>query len=180
MPALSRDGKKLAFVADPNNGNREIFIMPIGGRPRQLTDNPGMDLQPTFSPDGKQVAFQSEREGHMLLMAVNADGTEETQLVDGDGWNPVYSPDGKKLLFLSTRDGQTDIYLATLETKAVTRVTNTEDAEGCPVFSPDGSEVAFIATSDKGKKDIFVMALNGNGLRRVTTTGNVVSFSWGW
>lgn len=180
MPALSRDGKKLAFVADPNNGNRDIFIMPIGGRPRQLTDNPGMDLQPTFSPNGKQVAFQSERDGHMLLMAVNADGTEETQLVDGDGWNPVYSPDGKKLLFLSSRDGQTDIYLATLETKEVVRLTKSEDAEACPVFSPDGSEVAFIATSDPGKKDIFVMALDGKGLRRVTTAGNVVSFTWGW
>jgi Tol biopolymer transport system component len=180
MPTLSRDARRIAFVADPLGGNRDIFIMPVGGRPRQLTSDPGMDLLPVFSPDGKKVAFQTDRNGRWEIFSINVDGTEEALFVEGDGWNPVFSPDGKKVLFLSGRDGQTDLYLMTLETKAITRVTKTPDAESNPTFSPDGSEIAFIMSHDKDKKDIFVMALDGKGLRYMTNTGNVVSFSWGW
>lgn len=180
MPALSRDGKKLAYVADPNNDNRDIYIMPIGGRPRQLTADPGLDLAPAFSPDGKQVVFQSNRNGKWQVFIIDADGTDEQALIDGDGWSPTFSPDGKSVLFLSGRDGQTDVYLMTLETKAITRLTKTEDIESNPVYSPDGSEIAFITTHDKDKKDIVVMTVDGKGLRRMTNTGNVVGFSWGW
>ncbi|OPZ83482.1 MAG: translocation protein TolB [bacterium ADurb.Bin429] len=180
MASLSRDGRRVAFVADTTNGNRDIFTMVMGGRPRQLTADPGMDLLPVISPDGKQVAFQTDRNGRWEIFAVNVDGTGEIQLVDGVAWSPAYSPDGKKILFLSSRDGQTDIYQMLLETKEIIRVTNTPDVESSPLYSPDGSEIAFIMTHAAGKSDIHVMALDGKGLRKMTDVGNVVSFAWGW
>ncbi|HOF87774.1 MAG TPA: PA14 domain-containing protein, partial [Armatimonadota bacterium] len=180
MPALSRDGRRVAFVADTANGNRDIYTMVMGGRPRQLTTDAGMDLLPVISPDGKQVAFQTNRNGRWEIFAVNVDGTGEAPLVEGVAWSPAYSPDGKKLLFLSSRGGQTDLYQMLLETQEVIRVTNTPDVESNPLYSPDGSEIAFIMSGGGGKTDIHVMALDGKGLRKMTDTGNVVSFAWGW
>jgi TolB protein len=139
-----------------------------------------MDLLPVISPDGKQVAFQTDRNGRWEIFVVNVDGTGEAQLVDGVAWSPAYSPDGKKLLFLSSRDGQADLYQMLLETKELVRATNTPDVESAPLYSPDGSEIAFIASGENGNTDIYVMALDGKGLRKMTDVGNVVSFAWGW
>src|SRR4051794_14573673 len=69
------------------------------GKTRRLTDHPALDYNAAFSPDGKKVAFVSERDGNMELYAVGADGgglkrlTDEFALDD----HPAWSPDGKKI-----------------------------------------------------------------------------------
>src|SRR5438105_5447622 len=75
-PALSADGQWLAF-----DWNGDIWIAPsIGGEARQLTAHPGRDMQPRFSPDGKTIAFVSDREATMQIFTVPFDGGSPRQL----------------------------------------------------------------------------------------------------
>ena len=122
----SPDGSKLLYVstadtpAFPNpGGDAEIYVMnPDGsGVVSRLTDNTAYDSTPDWSPDGKEIAFSSTRDGKSAIYKMNADGSGQTKIdyqapcIDsqdsdlprciGDGY-PVWSPDGTKIAFLRT------------------------------------------------------------------------------
>ena len=81
--------------------------------PRQLTDDPALDYDSTFSPDGRWIVFCSERSGNPDLYAIDLehDGAPK-QLTRGMFMEaaPAFTPDGKSLLFVSDRDGNADIF----------------------------------------------------------------------
>src|SRR5947209_5406518 len=71
---------KIAFASD-RDGNLEIYIMDVdGGGQTRLTENPGEDYSPAWSPDGKHLAFVSTRDGDAEIYSMNADGTAQTRL----------------------------------------------------------------------------------------------------
>jgi dipeptidyl aminopeptidase/acylaminoacyl peptidase len=106
---VSPDGAHLAFMVtfhDLQSGlpNNDIWIIPTkGGEPRRMTHTDGEDHNPRWSPDGKQIAFISDREGGEQVWLLPVDGGEAKRLTDTStgvsdlGW----SPDGKRLLFTS-------------------------------------------------------------------------------
>ena len=106
FPALSRDGKLLAFASDRGNeGNLDIWLQQIGGRdPMRLTKDPADETDPTFSPDGALVAYRSEAGGGGIYM-VPAIGAGEPVLVAPGGRNPRFSPDGQWIAYWTGREG---------------------------------------------------------------------------
>jgi TolB protein len=75
---------------------------------RQLTASPALEFQPSWSPDGRQIAYAGgDVEGNGDIYVVNADGTEPRQLTDDPGraQQPAWSPDGEWILFASDREG---------------------------------------------------------------------------
>lgn len=83
-----------------------------------LTNNHAKDEYPSWSPDGKMIAFDSERDGNPEIYVMNADGSGQTNISNNPGArdsNPVWSPDGKKIAFSSERDGNYDIYVINTE-----------------------------------------------------------------
>jgi Tol biopolymer transport system component len=96
----------------------DIYTCPAeGGDETRLTDAPGLNDGPEYSPDGKEIWFNSVRTGLMQVWKMNADGTEQTQMTfDGDwnAWFPHISPDHKKVVFLAYRkqDLQPDEHVA--------------------------------------------------------------------
>ena len=111
--SFSPDGKSLIFVST-RSGSPEIFKMDLsrdGGDEQavNLSNSPGSDLNPVFSPDGTRIAFSSNREtksplgNEAGLYIINADGTHARRIATGkrtDG-SPAWSPDGKRLYFNS-------------------------------------------------------------------------------
>lgn len=127
-PAWSPAWTHLAFQSN-RSGNWDIFTIrtdcePIGpeGEGRcdlqQLTNDPGDDLLPAWSPDGRAIAFVSTRDGNPEIYVMDSTGGNQHRLTfnpTGD-WRPVWSPDSAHLVFVSDRDGNNDIYQVAVPT----------------------------------------------------------------
>ena len=109
LHGISPNGKTLAYCAfrevDPE---ADIYTIPVkGGKETRLTDAPGLDDGPEYSPDGKHIWFNSVRTGRMQVWRMKANGKEQTQLTfdeDMNSWFPHISPDGKKVVYLAYHD----------------------------------------------------------------------------
>jgi Tol biopolymer transport system component/imidazolonepropionase-like amidohydrolase len=143
-----------------------IWSIPIsGGDAKALTDGMGDDRQPSWSPDGNKVAFQSFRDGYYHIWSVNKDGSDLQQMTTGvfDEREPEWSPDGKSIIFSSDRAGNYDVWKMDLASKALTQITNDPANDYCPSFSADGSKIAFVSerTSAPG---IYIWSSEGQKL----------------
>jgi TolB protein len=85
-----------------------------GSNPTNLTNSPGLNLYPSFSPDGTKIAFASYRDGNAEIYVMDAaDGSNQIRLTNNseDDLVPDFSPDGTKIAFTSFRDGNAEIYV---------------------------------------------------------------------
>lgn len=116
---------------------------------------------PALSPDGKEIAFASGGD----LWTVPAAGGEARLLVTdpADESRPLYSPDGAKLAFISTRTGAGDIYVLTLATGTLQRITYSDAPDNLDGWSRDGKWLYFTASANdmQGQTDVFRVAATG-------------------
>ena len=118
-PAISPDGQTVAFTALDGDDHWHIFVAPAeGGTPALLTPGPNDDRSPTFSSDGRTIAFVSDRGQSPDIFVMNADGTGQKMLTNNK-WKdlrPALGPGGK-IVFQSRRDAgtglQEDIFVMT-------------------------------------------------------------------
>ena len=109
LHGISPDGKLVAYCAfrEPQT-EADVYVMPVkGGAEKRLTDAPGLDDGPEFSPDGKTIWFNSVRSGRMQVWKMKTNGKDQTQMTfdkDMNSWFPHISPDGKKVAYLAYHD----------------------------------------------------------------------------
>jgi Tol biopolymer transport system component/tRNA A-37 threonylcarbamoyl transferase component Bud32 len=98
-PAISPDGKLLAFASDrAGEGNLDIWVQQTdGGQAIRLTKDPADDESPSFSPDGTRIAFRSTRDGGGIYIIATLGG-QESKIAD-NGRQPRFSPDGKQIAY---------------------------------------------------------------------------------
>ena len=109
FPSLSPDGTKVTYFAFPDGDGSldyEIFVSPVDGNGPTIdvSNNPGGDWRPVWSPDGSRIAFISSAHGEFFtpghLHVVNVDGTDQKDLTpDTDVLEPAWSPDGARIAF---------------------------------------------------------------------------------
>jgi len=187
-PALSPDGKQLAYVWDgQTSDNFDIYVQLIGaGEPLRLTTDPGADLSPAWSPDGRYIAFARVSEGNKGIYLVPSLGGHERLLAEmntiwGRGKSLDWSPDGK-LLVASAKNSPQDPYslfsvsVETGEKKRLTSPPPTQLGDTFPAFSPDGQTVAF--TRIFSGVDVYLVSLAGGHLRRLTFDGRSYCSAW--
>ncbi len=172
--AISPDGSRIVFVTVRHGiGNAEIYTSDLDGSDLdRLTTNGDMDVWPTWSPDGSQIAFISNRDGDNDLFVMNVDGLNQTNISNTTAheWSPDWSPDGTQIVFSSNRSpGDLQIYLTTPDGMRGTRLTNTFPDNWSPRWSPDGSEILFVSSRDDPWGDVWVMDQFGTNQRRLTT-----------
>ena len=169
------DGDWLAYSASPNN-NGDIYIVRVDEQRanpatvKRLTTHPAADFDPMWSPDGRRIAFRSQRDGNDEIYVMNADGTCQVNLTHDprNDWSPAWSADGLRIAFAKFFDDKpyTDIALMNLDGSALQRLTNMHGEY--PAWSPDGRRIAFASARD-GNYEIYVMNADGSGQTRLTT-----------
>jgi TolB protein len=185
-------GGKIAFVSD-RDGNSEIYIMNANGSGvTRLTNNSAVDTYPDWSPDGKHIAFESNREDpdpancnpcNYKIYIMNADGSGVTRLTNNSAsdYVPAWSPDGKHIAFHSKRDGNREIYIMNADGSGQTRLTSNTAEDYEAKWSPDGKHIAFYSTRDDPnpdscdnicKTEIYIMNTDGSGVTRLTNNSD--------
>jgi hypothetical protein len=126
----------IVFAAAPE-GTWHLFVTQRG-KLVQLTDSKGSDLAPAWSPDGRRIAFQSNRDGNWEIYVMNADGSNVRRLTDDDGRDgePSWSPDGRRLAFV--HDGRLYEMQATGQKKQ-----SLENEGEWPSWSRNGKALAY-------------------------------------
>ena len=178
-PAWSPDGKQIAFASRKRGRDFEICIVSVGDLNqtissdaiRCLTDNDFDDLNPTWSPDGGQIAFSSSRNNSSEIFVVNVENANESQLTENNfpDKDPTWSPDGKQFAFASNRDGDFDIMLMNSDGSDLRSLTVNDSNEWSPTWSPDNKQIAFI--SDRGgEHHLYVMEIDDSETRQLTSS----------
>ena len=146
-PAWSPDGSQIAFVSD-RDGNSEIYVMDADGENlTRLTNDPGDDYGPTWSPYGR-IAFMSDRDGNNEIYVMDADGENLTRLTNdpSSDYGPTWSPDGRRIAFQTLRDGNWEIYVIDADGENLTRHTEYSGGD----WSPDWSNGGIAYSSERG------------------------------
>ena len=172
---------QIAFSSD-RDGNPEIYVMNADGKnPRKLTNNGFSNTSPSWSPDGKHIAFVSEREGNfagkrLQIYVMDANGKNQRKLSRNPfaEWDPAWSPDGKHIAFTSNVDFHKHIYVVdATDGKNLRRIGQHERVGWHPSWSPDGKRIAFTSWSNLevpglGNWEIYVMDADGSNQQRLT------------
>jgi len=184
-PSLSPDGQHLAFVWNGGAGPHfNLYVKVVGTEESlRLTNQPSLDFDPVWSPDGRYIAFCRILKDATGVYIVPASGGAEYRvrntLWDDQEFDEVFrfgrlswSPDGKLLAYSdrATRYEPASIFLLSLDSREVRRLTSAQRSRGdfSPEFSPDGQTVAF-GRDSQGVQSIYAIPVSGGAEQRLTS-----------
>jgi TolB protein len=183
--AWSPSGRQVSFSAlkDGVTEPPEIFVMSAaGGAVRQLTNNHLSDFGPSWSADGRFIAFTSIRTGLSQVYRMRADGSRQRRLTNafGNCDSPAWSPRGNLIAFHCSTATDKVFVMRPDGTHIRTLLRRSPTLDGNPSWSPDGRVIAFSrglrGPSWRGL-GIWTIRPDGRGLRHVTADGGDPAFS---
>jgi Tol biopolymer transport system component len=149
----------------------------------RLTHSPGPDFDPSWSPDGTQIAFRSERSGEPEIWVMNADGTSQRRLAAG--LSPAWSPDGLRIAYASPGDQPcppgrgplcSGLSIMNADGSGQHRVPQTDGGE-YPSWSPDGSRIAFNSNLT-GDHVMYIAQTDGSKVVDLSRAGEGWQVDW--
>ena len=198
-PAISPDGKRIAYTWDGNKDNYDIYIKDVSkGEVVRFTQETSPELNPAWSPDGSKLAFLrvSAERAQVVIKDTNT-GQEQvltdtqspisTWLADSNPFfgchGPAWSPDGQNIVVADQEAsgrgyGLYRVAVKTGERHPLTAPPGVE-RDTCPRFSPDGRSIAFVRYVSHGISEVHIMAADGSNQRQLTSDRRTIrGFDW--
>jgi Tol biopolymer transport system component/DNA-binding winged helix-turn-helix (wHTH) protein len=190
--SFSPDGRSVAYIWHKEaTSYGQIYIRTLNsGQPRQLSpQQPANQLNPVWSPDGRQIAFVRKDDTHSSIIVVPSSGgagdevytlpVNSAREYGGLAW----SPDGASLIFPQQNTLEEPSYLIQLSLRdrtvqSITAPPLLWDGDFSPSVSPDGRTLAFIRGSEQLARDIYVMSLPNGPVQRITRGCLAMSLAW--
>jgi Tol biopolymer transport system component len=166
FPAVSPDGRLIVFDGG-RPGRENLYLMNADGTDRhRITDEPGSEHSPTFSPDGTRIVYGND----VGIATIAVDGSDPQQLTAAPDFKPQYTPDGARILFESQRGGLISaIWSIDADGSDATRLTPGRLRAGGLDISPDGQHVVFFNNENIPlPNSLFVMEIDGSGITQLT------------
>jgi Tol biopolymer transport system component len=184
--ALSPDGSQIAFTMVTGSASEQLFVIAADGKPlrlltRQTRNNPATDTAPSWSPDGRTIAFQSTRDealtGHSWsLFSVSLRTGAISRIAPASANNdlePNWAPDGSKLVFLRTfAFPDSRIYTVNRDGSGEQEILHDGSAPELPASSPDGTQILYLSQGQ-----LRLVNADGSDPHAITSGGSF-GFSW--
>ncbi|QDC01075.1 Tol-Pal system beta propeller repeat protein TolB [Mesorhizobium sp. 8] len=181
-PRFSPDGQKVIMSLMRDDGNSNIFAMDLRSRnTTRLTDSTAIDTSPSYSPDGSQIVFTSDRgggSGRSQIYVMGADGSNPHRISFGDGVysTPVWSPRGDLIAFTKQSGGQFQIGVMKTDGSGE-RILSTGFQQEGPTWAPNGRVLMFFRDQAGGPK-LVTIDLTGRNEQSIPTANYASDPAW--
>ncbi|HEV2798982.1 MAG TPA: protein kinase [Pyrinomonadaceae bacterium] len=140
--------------------------------PLRLTTQIAHDWHPDYSPDGRKIAFASNRDGATEIYVMDADGSNVRRLTFNTTEDdcPAWSHDGQKIAFQSRRDGQMEVYVMDADGSNQHNLTNSPGEDTRPAWSPDGQRIAYGSNTLDAPLNYEVFTMRADGSDKIKLT----------
>jgi dipeptidyl aminopeptidase/acylaminoacyl peptidase len=175
-PTWSPGATHIAYVS----GTDIVVVDATGGPSVNITNTTSREWSPAWSPDGRRLAFASDRDGQPHVYVMNLDGSNVVRLAPQVGYSPTWSPDSSRIAFACVVEtSNTDICAINSDGTGFARLTDHPAWDDDPAWSPDGAKIAF-ASNRYGTQflpQLAVMNADGSG---VSSLGGVQGRGPAW
>jgi TolB protein len=168
---------RIAYITAAGTGKATRYALMVadsdGFNPQTVVRSAEPLLSPSWSPDGRKLAYVSFESGNsaIYIQDISTGAREKVASFRGINGAPSFSPDGRQLALTLSRSGNPEIYVMDLGSRSLRQITTTSAIDTEPVWSPDGSSLYF--TSDRGgRPQIYRVPASGGSASRVTFEGN--------
>jgi len=171
---LARKGNRLLYsTLSINFDIRRLDLTSADAKPERFLSSTRYEASPSYSPDGKRIAFTSNRGGVRQIWVADSDGSNPTPLTSfasGIAGSPKWSPDGQFIVFDARPGVKADVYTVPAAGGPVKQLTNSPREDHVPSWSPDGKWIYF--GSDRGgTTEVYRMTPDGGGVQQITHNG---------
>jgi dipeptidyl aminopeptidase/acylaminoacyl peptidase len=167
---------KIVFRTN-RTGSEEVFLIdPATGDAGKVTRSwvyPLAQEQLAVSPDGTKLAVvKADNNGVLQIFSRSLEYGTDTQLTTfgNDSYDPAWSPSGEWIVFVGTNTGNDEIYRVSPDGQTVQQLTfNSFEWDKHPTWSPDGSQILFFSNRETGRRQLWIMNVDGGGQRNYSS-----------
>ncbi|MES2857849.1 MAG: Tol-Pal system beta propeller repeat protein TolB [Pseudomonadota bacterium] len=168
---------RIAYVTSSGLGRNSRYALMVadadGWAPRTVVNSVEPLMSPSWSPDGRRLAYVSFEGGNsaVYIQDIASGAREKVASFRGINGAPAFSPDGNRLAMTLSKGGNPDIYVMDLGSKRLTQVTNHFGIDTEPTWTPDGGGLVF--TSDRGgRPQLYQVGASGGSATRISFEGS--------
>jgi TolB protein len=184
-PIFTPDGQSIIYTRSDEDSYSRVWRVPLnGGDPVLIDKNRGISVSPTMSPDGRRIAFMTDRVGHNEVYIMDVDGSNAVWITQIGGdvnessyrGEPDWSPDGVTVALQSRLAGSFQIMTVNLRDNTAARLTDAGENQS-PSWAPDGRHIVF-TSNRSGSDQLWVLDTRSGVTRQLTNQSGAKYGAW--